>query len=593
MLNFREDLRLQIGKIQRELEDVYVGIGQEYSQLRQAMDSQLASSIKVVKEFKSRVVSSEESLIGTVQSVERFIQESIKSYEGMDKESEELVAIFKKSFSSIEQIMEHIRQIRDASELMEVLALNAMVVAINSGKNGGGFTFISDALKNSASTTIRLSDEVLAIGLSIRETYDNVNNMLENIVFLNSDLNTFFTKTIRYQFQQFYTLTRTYIDFVEQLYYQSEKVKEPVFAIMQDLQYQDILRQSLDHIIVFIDELPQYTDSDAREQLDELEVLQILNDFAEDILSEVREKVQENLKGFRARIAHVQQVSAEIGKMQKEFMEQHTGEVRVSDNMHDVILEFRNGMTSLLQDLKEGELIKASLKQEEARLFSMIHTLNQKAGGFEALTNTFGSIIVLGRIEISKMESLKDVSSVMQDIDINTDAIDHSISVINELYSDMNQFDKQIRELFETLFSAGTNRAGELVEQFDIVEKLLTETFEGLIRVVDGFSFFSDEFYTMAGKTSHKIEGLKLVLDQVDGLLAEGKEVGREIDEHRSELLKELNISSWKLRFDGIDDIVKKFTVYRHRKNAQEISGVSGEGAEVKETLQEGTISLF
>jgi len=589
MQNIRNDLTVHIRGMQKLLENVYVGIGVEYGRLRQAMDDQLSNSLLIVTDYKNKVVSHEDSVLGKVHSIESYVHDSIQKYEGMDKESVKLVNVFKESFSTVSDITNSIKSIRDSSELMEVLALNAMVVAIKSGKNGGGFTYISDALKNTASDTIALSDDVLVIGEQISETFDEVNNMLESIVLLNQDLKRFFSETIQFQFKQFYHLTGVYVDFLEELYTGAEKIKIPVFGIMEDLQYQDIIRQSLDHITLFISELPMPGCDTVENELDELAIVSIISSFSISVLEDIREKVNKNLIEFNERIEMMRSVTSGISDMRDSFFNAHNLDSKVSDNMNSLILEFRNGMSSLLQDLKEGEKIRIMLREDENRLFSMIENLNNKASGFESLTTMFRNIIVLGRIEISKMEALKGVDYAMQDIQKNTGLIDDGIEVINERYAKMNLYDVEIRELFDRLFSSDSSRTDDLIKYFDSLESLLDETFKGLMAVVDGFSSFGDEFSDMAAATESKIFDLNEVLSSIDKLIIECNSSNSIATSRTKVLLKDIGKKSWDLRFDGIDKIVDRFTLHSHRRNARAISG----GSDDKVTQEAGSISLF
>lgn len=589
MVNIRVELTTQIEQMQMLLEDVYVGIGREFGLLRESMDLQLERSLSVVTDYKKRVVSDKDSLFGTIKGVESVIEQSIENYEGMDRDSDQLVSVFKESFREIREIMEQIREIRDSSELMEVLSLNAMVVAIQSGKNGGGFTFISDALKNTASSTIRLSDEVLAAGDQLSQSYDRVNNMLESIVFLNSDLKTFFSKTIQYQFQQFYSLSENYIESVEELYSAALKVKKPVSNIMQDLQAQDILRQSLDHITLFIKELPTYGGEGQEDELDELAIIDLINEFAIEILSEVRDNIYNNLASFRERIESIKSITATVKGLRSSFLDKHGEDSSVEDNMQNVIEEFRNGMVSLLQDLNEGERIRSDLKQEESRLFTMVANLSKKASGFESLTTVFRSIILLGRIEISKLEALRGVEISMLDISDNTDSIDNSLDQIKEHYTNITVFDQQIQELFTVLFSSESSRTINLAGQFNSLEAMLNESYQGLLGIVSGFSFFSDQLSEMAGLTMGKVERLSGLINTIDEQLKSCKELDFDVKRERSKIFQSMGINKWDLRFTGIDSIIAKFTVYRHRKNARNLSGIE----ESHSALKEGEITFF
>ena len=196
---------------------------------------------------------------------------------------------------------------------------------------------------------------------------------------------------------------------------------------------------------------------------------------------------------------------------------------------------------------------------------------------------------VLGRIEISKMDALKGVDYAMQDIQKNTGLIDEGIEIINERYTKMNQYDAQIRNLFDKLFSAENSRTDELVKYFDNLEQLLKDTFSGLMSVVDGFTDFGNNFNNMALKTEEKIGDLNSVIESIDSVISNCKKTEITVNARRKLLLGKMGLKKWTLRFDGIDDIVNQFTVHTHRKQARSISGIE----EKNGTKEAGSINIF
>ena len=83
-------------------------------------------------------------------------------------------------------IQDIILGIKDESENMEVISLNAMVVSIRSGKEGQAFSYITGNLKQSSKRLIKQSDSLIQYENAVQNLLKELENEIHQVNNVNS-----------------------------------------------------------------------------------------------------------------------------------------------------------------------------------------------------------------------------------------------------------------------------------------------------------------------------------------------------------------------------------------------------------------------
>ena len=159
------------------------------------------------------------------------------------------------SFDVLDNMHKPIGKIIEAAEQMELLALNAMVVAIQAGNKGGGFTCITDGFQKNAEKTFTLAGNLNNQREVVSEQFDKLKNESEKILNLQKKISEGIKGALSHDFTALKKSISSAVDFIEIIYNEAQKMKPSVSAVFEGLQNQDIIRQSMDHMLLSLEEL--------------------------------------------------------------------------------------------------------------------------------------------------------------------------------------------------------------------------------------------------------------------------------------------------------------------------------------------------
>lgn len=134
--------------IQNLLGESYYKIGDSLKNLKNEVDSTLSETETVVVEFRNNLKNaSEDSLSSVIIQLEEKVTHAQSSHKEYTNQFLTVMSRIFDSFEVLDNMHKPVKNIIEAAEQMELLALNAMVVAIQAGNQGGGFTCITDGFQ--------------------------------------------------------------------------------------------------------------------------------------------------------------------------------------------------------------------------------------------------------------------------------------------------------------------------------------------------------------------------------------------------------------------------------------------------------------
>jgi methyl-accepting chemotaxis protein len=149
------------------------------------------------------------------------------------------------SLSKLDQIID---RVREDSEEMEIVSLNAMTVALKSGSAGRAFSVITDELKRLSGKTIQHANDLSSAGTELLDGLDSLRRTLGNLARKQEHFFGTVKETLDGGFKRLDAEVDETAATLRALASQASGVREPVSEIMQGVQLQDIIRQSLDHV---------------------------------------------------------------------------------------------------------------------------------------------------------------------------------------------------------------------------------------------------------------------------------------------------------------------------------------------------------
>ncbi|WP_304224252.1 hypothetical protein [Gracilinema caldarium] len=478
-----------------------------------------------------------------------------------------------------------IEKIRNDSEDMALISLNALTGALKSGAAGRGFSVITEELMRLSDQTKVVTDQLESDSLALMKQLTGFTGELKKLEELQ---NTVFEGLDELITQQFVAIEEKVKNLTKSLYalvQESKTLEKPVCAIMETIQIHDIVRQSLDHILIALREYEDIKNS-ASVDADELEAFkgQLLI-LGEVIMEDVISRFEEALRTFDTAFTAIQKLIRRGEKERTILLREHFSHLS-SSSMQTVFEESARTLTMIEQNLSSYLAIKQSVASQGSRIAEYVLAISKQYGKFEKIINRFNTIDIAARIEISKQSMLHSIKNTVTAM----------TGLINRISSDVEDAKKSSQSFIEdthtALFDYGKT-FGEEVTTFSLAQQELVQAFrlfasfqEDLEQNTRNFTLFSETFINLLETQEHEIGKIKNLIIQC-----------KQIKDYFSEIRAKMPESSEnvEIRNQHLKDIISKFTIYAHKQAAAEIGNFEVSSTKgIKDVdLEAGEITFF
>ncbi|MCA1949704.1 MAG: hypothetical protein LDL24_03965 [Treponema sp.] len=477
-----------------------------------------------------------------------------------------------------------IEKIRNDSEDMALISLNALTGALKSGAAGRGFSVITEELMRLSDQTKVVTDQLESDSLALMKQLTGFTGELKKLEELQ---NTVFEGLDELITQQFVAIEEKVKNLTKSLYalvQESKTLEQPVSAIMETIQVHDIVRQSLDHILIALREYEEIKNS-ASIDPDELEAFKgQLIMLGEVIMDDVISRFEEALRTFDTAFTAIQKLIRRGEKERTLLLREHFSHLS-SSSMQTVFEESARTLTMIEQNLSSYLAIKQSVASQGSRIAEYVLAISKQYGKSEKIINRFNTIDIAARIEISKQSMLHSIKNTVTAM----------TGLINRISSDVEDAKKASQSFIEDTHTALLDYGktfGEEVTTFSLAQQELVQAFrlfasfqEDLEQNTRNFTLFSETFILLEIQ-EHEIGKIKNLIIQC-----------KQIKDYFSEIRAKMPESSEnvEIRNQHLKDIISKFTIYAHKQAAAEIGNFEVSSAKgIKDVdLEAGEITFF
>jgi hypothetical protein len=480
------------------------------------------------------------------------------------------------SLHQLENLDEIINNIRNDSEDMALVSLNALTGAIKSGSAGRAFSVITDELKRLSEYIHQLTIVLQTDSTSLIKQLNDFTNELQKLELLQCSIFSGLDEKI---YNQFSAIAGKIQELTESLYalvVESKGLEGPVSAVMETIQIQDIIRQSLDHIQIALTayESIQTDTSISPEELQEFKWQ--LASLGEVIMIDVIKRLEAAVVTFETALMEIQKLIQKGEKQRAQILRDHFS----THSEHSVIIVFEEAsktLTVVEQNLSNYMTIKKNVASQGSRIADVVEILSKQYDKFDKMINRFKTVDIAARIEISKqsiLRSIKDTVFAMSELIIRItrdveQAKKVSLSFIEDTHNAILEYAKTYQEEIAT-FSIAQKELSKSFQQFFMYR-------ENLEHQIRNFTLFSETFLKLLetqNKELDEIKQLVLLCKSVRDIFLEVKEsipVGTVHIEIKNQHLQEL---------------IKKFTIYAHKQAAAEIGNFEVSSSEDHRDLE-------
>lgn len=594
--NITSSIITKLGGLQNFTEETFLKIGDKLPDINRGLHEVESDADQLLDYFKkeSGLLSSDQ---GETSSDLGKLNRALKYLIKIASDQGDAFLKMSEMMKRIENIKTSIESIRDFAAEMEMLSLNAAIVAIKAGDSGRTLNPITVELKKMANSAISLIDEIVNTSEELAGKYSLFQELSEeqaescrtDVQQVSDDLGNKYTVL-----QQSILGLVGGLDMITTV---TRESKQPIGGIMNTLQIQDILKQCTDHVRLSLEKSSNEVGLITNEAaLAGIQPEQILDTVAfqekvpalcaqllDDIDSRLEESIEKLKSGFGILDGLLQGITS------------CTSQSDAGNSIDEVSI---NGIEESFKDVEGVVLKTATMIQNVAmswnRLWStavgletMLENLEKQFRQLKKLTN-FHLINIPIKIEVARSTGLSKDGELSERVEglaeyINTEMrqshkeVIHDYQFLSQMVESMGKHKKEVEN---NLDSIAVDMDG-LLSNFSRAKEHVKATYT---RVYDHIS----ELVRLIRTSLADLERINRLIERNKELKVDFEKLSGMIGEVKESIMSAVGSINWELHDGRLNEIVNKFTVLAHKKIAGDLYNVN-----VEHGGQEGEVVFF
>ncbi|MFP4364516.1 MAG: hypothetical protein ACLFR1_11700 [Spirochaetia bacterium] len=592
IFNMRSQLISELNELVEKSESIFLDFASKYPKLLTEMDKSQVQAKGAISAFQAGTGKEAE---GNVQAILLRTQEGIlnfkKRFKEIREEQDAQITELSSGMKSLDSLDEVIHNIREDSVEMELISLNAMTVAIKAGSEGRAFSYITEELKGIASKTIEFTEELTKRGQSILKMYKNFQDSVDSVTEQQGLVFTRISQGFEESFQGIKQGLEQTVAALQSLIDQSGETRSHINRIMEAIQLQDIIRQSVDHVIISLEEMRDVESdgSDRQLLLDELVFLNALPGLCIQLLDDVRANISTSKSVFADQAKQLQQKVEDLETKRKSYVDQLQEEDSREES--SVVAAFHSAigvLEKLFVDMDRALTQKQDVTQKGNTLMKEVRGMERAFKSFTILLKRFKNIDIASRIEVAKQQVLRDMGVTVDEMTDLTTTIDNDVNSALSVTKDFIRKTQSKMEDYEDSSSDEETLVRGFDQRMHFEYEELSEAKEMLFKLFDEFSLYTWDFVELVDSTNQDIKHLEALVSKIDEIKGILRSIRDQSKAQIDEILEDSEDHDWKIHNKRLQDIIQRFTILTHKKTAGEIGGF-----EVEEGIEAGEITFF
>lgn len=563
----------------KELENTFLYLGDCFTKLSRKQNSQ---SLDKLKDILAQL--DELNTIQTERESNFFTDFNVK-YSDFYKS-------LNKSISELNEISVQVSELKNISEEMELIALNAMVISIKSGDKGRAFSKITENLKRLsnmmngyAQKLISTEQDLLSNITNLKDLYDKISNAENNIESISSSV----SSTIKEM------LSSSLIP-LQEIVNQSQEIYQPIIKAMEGLQIQDIIRQSLDQIHLLLSQSAQSEATgsqfslDKNEQLDNISFEISVFELAEKILTDINQQLLDSSKIFKDNWSIVTEILSKVESSRKNYIAMFIENSSESNdkNLIAKLTDAENKYSNMIEEFLTYQQSQKNMCADCKIITKKVLSMHEIFEVLEPIIAQLHHVRILQEIEVSKNLAISTVKNSVDDMD----------KLITTAQSNLEQMDSNVDgfiDNIQTLLKNFTSTINENTEQMENLKKQKNSFFDNLhnsrleiSHTMHGFTVFPEDFTETCYKVAEKLENIESHSKIFAQIIEKYQDLVYTKSAEREKLFAEYNITSWEIKNNKLKDLIQQFTITAHKETAGKIAGF-----QVESGFEAGEITFF
>lgn len=570
-----KDIQEQIKYYSKRIEDIFMNLAEKFPVL---LNKDEKSSMQTFLD-----------MFGSLDSVNKdVISQENEFFSSYDKKYNPLFDVLNGKIDDLAKVNENVQMIKDTSEEMELIALNAMVISIKSGEKGRAFSSITESLKQLSTDMNIYTNKLLEEEQQLLKQINDLREVFNGIMEYQKDL----SKVGISSSSDVTSLIQKTSAPLQEIKSIIASVYSPIQSAMEGLQLQDIIRQALDHIILCLDECAQIevapTDEDET-ILDGISLNIQLLKLTTSVLEDICKNIKKSIDIFKNNWDSVNEILNTVEPKRVEYVSRFLDKQNINEDSINIKMTKINDHFSDI--LKQFGLYQTSQKNLERSCNAINDKAHQMYAVFEAIKpiiDRLHHVRILQQIEVAKNPAIAAVKDSVIDMDNLISSANDSLDEMQEM---LIVFIMGIKNLLDE-FTEATNTDSAEMNKIRISKNSFFNEFrnvqDSLSSMMGTFSVFPYGFEQQCYTVQGKLKDLNDIYDELRKLIVIMAEESMKLDVKKMQYLEKFELTSWEIKDDRLKELIKNFTITAHKEEAANLGSFG-----IEDGIESGEITFF
>ena len=581
MMNIDDSIK-NIQTLSLSGESVCTGLAEKFPKILGELEDSI-SGINGLFSVDKQIDSGEDSfeLEIILNHLRRSIQKTLFKVRSNNEIVLDAVYSLKHNMEKLFFLEDVLSEFNNFSEEIALLSLNAMIIARKAGKSGNAFSVITRELLSLTEKIKEIVKNINDLSERIQDLYSGYEPLVLKIQRNEEDIVKEFKKTLEALLEELELQGKLIFNFLTGTVEGIDNIKPPLFEIMENIQFYDIIKQSIDQIILLFNELKKdsVTPLDGENLIAAIQIFTLSNK----IMDEIIETFSSKNEFFNKKSNTIEKLINKLIDQQEQYKK---GKGKLKD--FNIKMNFDkatyNLLEGLIKEIQEAEKEKSLFHEKNKGISKSLQMMSQYFEDFANLEIYFKNIIIAAQMEVSKQQSIRQLSQTFQ----------NATKMINDVFSDVEHCRKNLldfinkgfflREDFSSildlnflLISDFGKEVEEAIKKIYIINRNLDSTADKLLNL-------SERFHSFFRQTSTDLE----ILGRQNECF---KDLAIEIANAKNALGDQLKNKSSNCMYQnmGLENLVGIFTITKHKEMADRLGVLEYE----EERLEAGEVTLF
>ena len=464
-----------------------------------------------------------------------------------------------------------IAEIKEDSEQMELIALNAMVISIKSGEKGQAFSRITENLQRLSNDMNlfagELSDEesqLLAHINTLKEIFSGILEAQKKL----SEKGAEGTSDVR-------NLISAVSSPIESMEMAINSIYPPIQKAMEGLQLQDMIRQALGHVQSCVQELGRSSRPmpGTEEELDYVSFNIALYQLCEEVLKDIEGYIDNSVSVFDKNWAKVADTLDSVESSRIDFESRFISNSAGSDNIERRLNTIIDNFHSMMGEFNTYHLVQKDLLHTCQNITERARIIYAVFDNLRPVMSRLHHVRILQQIEVAKNDAIKSVQDSVTDMDNLISSANKSLDTMQAL---LESFIADTGTMLSTFTTSISKDNESMVSLRASKNKFFEELKVGqgqVASIIQNFTVFPSGFQQKCVVVQQNLQDLKSLGDKLSSFIDDMRKSESELQVTKNALLSQKGISSWKIKNSKFSDLINKFTITAHKEAAGKIGG--------------------